>query len=361
MTITSVASARSVSNPEKERTSVTATSGVTPFIYQAWYVIAASDDVGHELSSITVLNQPLVFFRAEDGTPVVLDDRCAHRRFSLSKSHLKDDTIQCAYHGFTYDKSGSCIFAPGVTGELNFGVRKYQAVESGVWVWVWMGEGEGDPADIPMPPVDLVPYEFHGYTLNPCDYVLVLENLLDVTHLYYLHGPTVGTEVYANTPPVVTKSDDPRKVGFTKEIPENSFLLPALICGGDPQQVVRQVEEVWCSGPSIDCASIQYYLPDGSHATPHREVVVHAVTPETETTTHQFWNVRHDAPLGHPAEELIAITHQVFGQDVEVLAIQSQNIAGDTRPGVVENSIPSDLMGLRLRRMLQRLAAAERM
>lgn len=65
--------------------SLSAPAGLGPLIKQAWYVIAASANVGHELSSITVLNEALVFFRAEDGTPVVLDDRCAHRRYSLAK------------------------------------------------------------------------------------------------------------------------------------------------------------------------------------------------------------------------------------------------------------------------------------
>src|SRR5271155_3325257 len=146
MTVTrsNVATETPVASRGRSRDEFGATAGLGPLIHEAWYVIAASDDVGHELSTITVLNQPLVFFRAEDGSPVVLDDRCAHRRYSLAKSHLKGDTIQCAYHGFTYDRTGACIFAPGVTEELKFGVRQYPAVERGLWLWVWMGDGEVD-------------------------------------------------------------------------------------------------------------------------------------------------------------------------------------------------------------------------
>lgn len=92
-------------------TRVQSQSGFGPLIKNAWYVIADRSHVGRELRQITVLNEPLVYYRSEDGAPIVLDDRCAHRRFSLAKSHLKGDSIQCAYHGFTCDKTGKCIFA----------------------------------------------------------------------------------------------------------------------------------------------------------------------------------------------------------------------------------------------------------
>jgi phenylpropionate dioxygenase-like ring-hydroxylating dioxygenase large terminal subunit len=335
-------------------------SGFAPLIKEAWYVIAAREDVDHSLHSITVVNQPLVYFRAEDGTPVVLDDRCAHRRYSLSKSRLKGDTVECGYHGFTYDRSGACIFAPGVSRDLNFGVRDYTAAERGLWLWVWMGDGPADVNDIPLPQIaDVVSDGIHGYTYNRCNYLLLHENLLDLTHLHYLHGPGVADAVYANTAPTVLTSPDNNSVGHGKTVASTGFRVPGLFCGADPNTLVRQVEEIWSCGPALNYGDLHFYLPDGSPASPHRQVVLHAITPETESTTHQFWTVRFDAPLVGAKDELVSAVQGIFSQDVEALAIQSQNIACDTRSGVVENSIPSDVASLKLRRILQRLAAEE--
>ena len=80
-------------------------SAFAPFVRNAWYVVAESRAIGRELSHIRLLGEPLVMYRTEAGEAVVLDDRCAHRRFPLSKSKLVGDTIQCGYHGFTYEKS----------------------------------------------------------------------------------------------------------------------------------------------------------------------------------------------------------------------------------------------------------------
>lgn len=343
--------------------SLSAPAGLGPLIKQAWYVIAASANVGHELSSITVLNEALVFFRAEDGTPVVLDDRCAHRRYSLAKGHLKDDTIQCAYHGFTFDRSGSCVFAPGVSGSLNFGIRKYPAVDRGPWLWVWMGEGDGDPADIPLPEeIEQVEHGFDSYTHNPCNYLLVHENLLDLTHLYYLHGPGVSSAEYANTPPKILPSSDPRHVGYRRSLSGTSYKLQTIFCGADGNLALTRTEENWSRGPALNFGLIRFEREDGSGEPVHpsRQMVLHALTPESEGSTHQFWTFRFNAPLVIDVDEAVDVIRKVFAEDVEVLTVQSRLIAEDTRSGVVENSVPSDVPGLRLRRALQRMAAAEK-
>jgi phenylpropionate dioxygenase-like ring-hydroxylating dioxygenase large terminal subunit len=80
---------------------------ISSFVRNQWYVAAYADEVGEELFARTVLGEPLVLFRAEDGSPVALADRCVHRRFPLSQSRREGDTIVCGYHGFTYDATTS--------------------------------------------------------------------------------------------------------------------------------------------------------------------------------------------------------------------------------------------------------------
>ena len=136
--------------------------------------------------------------------------------------------------------------------------------------------------------------------------------------------------------------------------------LFGLWCGQDPAATIRRVESIWSLGPSFHRAEQRFLHPDGSAAVPGATRILHAVTPETDTTTHQFWSVRVDAPLVFDNATLAEQIQQVFAEDLEVLEIQNRNVASDRREGVVvENSIPSDVHGLKFRRVLQRLAQAE--
>ena len=85
------------------------------FARNQWYVAAYGREVGRELFARTVLGEPIVFYRTESGEVVALADRCVHRRFPLSESRLEGDRIICGYHGFTYDRAGSCVSVPGQT------------------------------------------------------------------------------------------------------------------------------------------------------------------------------------------------------------------------------------------------------
>ena len=84
------------------------------FLRNAWYVGAWATEVGRQkLLRRTLLDEPVVFYRREDGTPVALADKCAHRHAPLSEGKLTGDNIQCPYHGLTYDPDGTCVRAPG--------------------------------------------------------------------------------------------------------------------------------------------------------------------------------------------------------------------------------------------------------
>src|SRR4051794_39826622 len=67
-----------------------------------WYVCASSEEVGRSLIARRILGEPVVIYRTEDGAPVMLEDRCAHRRLPLSKGRLIGDRVQCGYHGLEF-------------------------------------------------------------------------------------------------------------------------------------------------------------------------------------------------------------------------------------------------------------------
>ncbi len=84
------------------------------FLKNAWYVGAWDTEIGRQkLLRRTLLNEPVVFYRQEDGSPVALEDKCAHRHAPLSSGKLVGNSIQCPYHGLEYDATGACVRVPG--------------------------------------------------------------------------------------------------------------------------------------------------------------------------------------------------------------------------------------------------------
>ena len=175
------------------------------FLKNAWYVGAWGTEVGrHSLLRRTLLNEPVVFFREEDGTPVALADKCAHRHAPLSSGKLVGDNIQCPYHGLEYDATGACVRVPGQSKiPPDCRVRSYPVVERYQWIWVWTGDPAlANPDEIEdFHWMDDPDWRAKGELLHlKADYRLLVENLLDLSHLSYIHATTLGTDAVAETP-----------------------------------------------------------------------------------------------------------------------------------------------------------------
>jgi vanillate O-demethylase monooxygenase subunit len=336
---------------------------LAPLIFNAWYVIAVAKDVDRSLGSIKVLGQPLVYYRTEAGEPVVLDDRCLHRRFPLSKGKLVGDAVACGYHGFTYAKTGQCIWAPGVPatkdrpGKLPFGVRAYPCAERGPWLWAWMGEPEkADPADIPLPdfrPAD----ELTGYKLNPANYMMLIENLLDLTHLHFLHE--AADLEFAGT----LAKDQPgpaNGVKWSKVVERTELGALARYVGGDPDQIVRQTSVVTQYGPSLLVGyTSNEALPGDPSPKPQEATIIHALTPLDEHNTHQFfWRGVTDPYVDREAVRA-RIENVVFQQDVDALKDIQVLVDEDERPGRIEVSMAGDRWGIKMRKILREMKARE--
>ena len=121
------------------------------FLRNAWYVAGWSGDYGQELVAQMLLGHRVVLYRKRDGAPVALEDACPHRKLPLSKGNLKDDVIECGYHGLTFDGSGKCVAAPTQPGQIPEGavVRSYPVVDRYRLLWICMGEPDrANPDDI---------------------------------------------------------------------------------------------------------------------------------------------------------------------------------------------------------------------
>jgi phenylpropionate dioxygenase-like ring-hydroxylating dioxygenase large terminal subunit len=151
-------------------------------------VAAWGREVSRQLLARTLLEEPVVLFRKEDASVVALEDRCCHRHLPLSRGRLEADTLRCGYHGLLFDASGTCIEIPGQANiPREAKVRSFPTLERYGWVWIWMGEpARADAALIPNWWWAEHP-EWAFSRPDPihvrCNYQLISDNVLDVTHL----------------------------------------------------------------------------------------------------------------------------------------------------------------------------------
>ena len=109
----------------------------TEFLYENWYVAGLSSDFEHKLTPLKILNEPVVIFRTMEGVAVALENACPHRKLPLSCGRLHSESIECGYHGLTFDKNGRCIFAPTQPEAMpNVGVKSYPVVDRYGLLWI---------------------------------------------------------------------------------------------------------------------------------------------------------------------------------------------------------------------------------
>ncbi len=160
------------------------------YIRNCWYVAGRSGDFEAKLTALTLLEDPVVFYRGPDGAPHALEDACPHRKLPLSCGNLHGDRVECGYHGLTFDGTGACVAAPtqGDPIPRRARVRSYPVEDRYGFLWIWMGEGEpGEIIDIPNfdnPDWGATP---RGAMEIACNYLYVTDNLLDPSHVAWVH------------------------------------------------------------------------------------------------------------------------------------------------------------------------------
>ncbi|TQM01637.1 aromatic ring-hydroxylating dioxygenase subunit alpha [Pseudonocardia kunmingensis] len=335
----------------------------TEFPRSQWYVAARSEEITRELFSRWILDDPICFYRKLDGAPVAMVDRCIHRQMPLSKGRLREDALECGYHGILYGDDGRALRIPSqdhVPPACR--VHRYPLVESGGAIWIWMGDPEdADESLIPdhrwmsdpewVTVGGILPMKARAQLLN--------ENLLDLSHLTFLHPESIGTDKLAEVP-------------VTSEFDENSVRVSRVMNGIDSPpfftKVMKlsglidrtQVAEFTAPAFHVTHVSAQPVDADGDDGL-RQHKAIHAVTPERRTSTHYFWFVARDYEVDD--QEVSDLwTHggkTVFSQDVDACEA-IEEIIGSYEPSYpVELNMKVDAGPLRARRIVERMVADE--
>ena len=182
-----------------------------PFPLNAWYAAAYDVEVKRALLARTICEHKLVLYRKLDGGLVAMEDACWHRLLPLSMGRLDGDDLTCGYHGLVFNADGRCVHMPSQqTINPSACVRAFPVVEKHRFVWVWPGDPQqADPKLIPDLHWNDDPAWAGDGKMIPvkCDYRLVLDNLMDLTHEAFVHGTSIGNRAVAEAPFVATHGD----------------------------------------------------------------------------------------------------------------------------------------------------------
>ena len=168
------------------------------YLDNVWYCSALASEISSAPLARTICEIPIVFYRAASGHAVALEDRCSHRQAPLSRGQVHGDEIECAYHGYTFDGTGTCVHVPhqDIIPQAAR-IRAFPAVERWGYVWLWFGAADkADPALVPHLPWTEDPAFRTVYFRFDVDanFQLMADNLMDVSHTEFLHRTSIGSQ-----------------------------------------------------------------------------------------------------------------------------------------------------------------------
>jgi phenylpropionate dioxygenase-like ring-hydroxylating dioxygenase large terminal subunit len=352
---------------------------MSSFPLNAWYACAYDVELKHELLARTVCNQKLVMYRKQDGSVAILEDACWHRLLPLSKGRLNGDEVTCGYHGLVYNADGRCTRMPSQeTINPSACVRAYPVVERHRFVWVWPGEAAlADPKRVPdMHWNDDPAWAGDGKMIRvACDYRLVLDNLMDLTHETFVHGSSIGQAAVAEAPFVATHGDRTATVTrWMEHIDAPPFWAKQIRHGLGYEGPVDRWQIIRFEAPAtinIDVGVAESgtgAVPrgDGSSSEARGDrsrgvngYVLNTITPETDRSCLYFWAFArnyalHDQRLTHELREGVAT---IFREDELILEAQQQAI--DDHPGYSFYNLNIDAGSMWMRRLIDKMIANE--
>ncbi|MDF0729572.1 aromatic ring-hydroxylating dioxygenase subunit alpha [Pseudomonas entomophila] len=335
-----------------------------------WYIAGWEDEFKtSQLYPRTFLGEKIVLFRDSRGALQALQDRCPHRFVPLHLGHLEGDRIQCAYHGLSFDCSGKCVHNPHGNGAIPSAakVRAYPMAERYGFAWIWMGEAGRANPDLITDFEQMDPqfnYVGKSYLHVKANYILETDNILDLSHIEFLHGSSLGSDAVAKG---LIEVEQHGETVHSKRSTHDETLTAELqrLRGIAPGQRVDRWLDVRWNAPSnmllnSGCTPAGCAREQGSSV-----YVAHVFTPETENTTHYWFGIAFPKALGEKAKQLAQdniewLLKPFTDEDMPMLQAQQEMIGGQDFWSLKPVLLASDGAAVRARRVLERLIKLEK-
>ena len=309
------------------------------FIRNAWYLAGFSDEIGGTLLERGMLGESVLLFRDSNGTAHGLANRCPHRMAPLSMGRLVNDRVQCGYHGIEFDHTGRCVHIPGqqqIPDQAR--VRVYPVVERWGCVWIWMGPAElADESSLIqdfrfMTEPGWVPVT--GVKEVAANYQLIIDNLMDLTHIAFLHPTTLGNR----------GSDDSATAPAKTSLEGNKVSVERSMTNCDPAPLFTKVKkdltskidrhQYSCFVPPCTVLIELKVMPAGTQDLKRglEWRVFHIVTPVDEHHTRYQWAVTRSFALDDEgaSNALRDGTSATLEEDKRMIEAQARMIGDDS-------------------------------
>lgn len=279
-----------------------------PFVKNAWYAAGWARELADEPRAITVLGEHVVLFRSADGAVHALEDRCPHRFAPLSLGKVRGDRLVCGYHGLEFSPSGSCARNPHGRGAVSsaLSVRSYPVAQRYGMIWLWMGTSErADESRLPpLSRLEEPGYSWvHGSLHVDANYQLVIDNLLDLTHVEFMH-PLLASPGNSERTTYRAEQDGTTVSSYYDIVDEPISGLFQILWTGAAQTAAMHAYMHWHAPSNLDLdVGLVSDEADGGPKIP----TVHLLTPETEDSTHYFWAAGRNRQHGN--EQVSAMLH----------------------------------------------------
>lgn len=328
------------------------------FALDGWYVAAWATEIGDDLFARRLLGVPVLIYRLPDGQAVAFQDMCPHRFAPLSLGKKTETGVECRYHGLHFDRTGMCDRNPSGNGHFPSGTRlkAFPLVERHRLLWIWPGDpAAADPNLIP--DYSLIPEEHEGlanidnYLPVHANWMLEIDNLMDLSHVNYLHLGTLGNES--------RRAADVKVVEVGSTI-RAELWMPDTIGGFGPMTgklCDQWLNMIWMA-PSSMILEFGATHQGGEPRQDPRNRAFHTVTPETETTTHYFFGS--GGAYGEEEKDAVDFFRKsqrwVFkNEDNPMIEAVAERMKGADFWSMKPAILPNDKAAIRVRRRIERM------
>ncbi len=342
-----------------------------PYLRNAWYVAAYDHDVTQKPLSRTLLDTPVVLFRGESGTAMALADRCPHRLVPLSRGKVTGDHLECGYHGLRFDGGGACVLNPHGGGHIpsSANVRSFPLIERHGLIWLWPGDPSraspdlipGDFAVLDSPQIRFI----RGYIRVKANFQLIVDNLLDLSHTFYVHPQFAATskapEGAVRAPPKLKVERDGTSVWSYSSMDHVPATDLNRRMGAKADWVNARAHMRWFP-PALLYFDLGF-TECTAEAADYRQPGTHFITPETELTSHYFFTQGRSIELNSAeTDEFVrqGVTFAFAQQDEPMLEAQQASL-GNTGDIMAAKPVllKTDAAPMAARRMLEELMEKE--
>lgn len=303
-------------------------------IARAWHPVAYRGEIGNRPLAVRLMGQSLVVFAAADGV-AVLQDRCPHRHAPLSAGRIVAGQIECPYHGWRFDREGSCRHVAGSAEPAQAAAQALPVHESAGIVWTCLAP---DPAPFPQLPPEIGDPGFDSFWWRlPGSRGAIgdaIENLLDPIHAYFLH-PGLVRRASRRSPVAVDFRVEPDRATARYSEPREGMTLLQRLTEGK-----RTVS--W--GRYRPPAQVEIGFEDDSGVQATIAVVFSPVDAQTTRPFACFSTRRGRLPAWFKRLAIIAFHRKVLAQDLAMLALQADQHARYGSPDYRQG--PVDMFGL---------------